>query len=213
MRSYVPFFIVALFVLAAPEAGAQTITGGAMAGVGFTSLPHAGEVLDQVVGSASTESSSKIGPLFGGFVRLPIADQWSLQPELQFIVKGVTLTEAATGGSAKASIRYLEFPVLMRYQTSIGEHSVHLLAGPTFAVKAGTSAHLDGPNQTVDENIDPAIRAMDVGLALGAGHDFGRYFIDARYTRGLRDVATAAFPHADTLHNRTFALTGGIYFR
>jgi hypothetical protein len=213
IRRCIPVLVIGLLTLAAADANAQSLTGGAKIGINFSSLPNAGEVIDQVVKQPSSESSSKIGAVFGGFVTVPMTDRWAFQPELQFVVKGVTLTEAAGGGAVGASIRYLEFPVLARYRASVGAHTVHLFTGPTFAVKAGTSAQLDAPNQTVDENIDGAIRTFDVGIAFAAAVDYQRYFFEARYTQGLRDVATESFPHADALHNRAFAVAAGIHLK
>jgi hypothetical protein len=213
MRFCVRALVIGLTAVVAADANAQSLTGGAKIGIGFNSLPNAGEVIDQVVKQPSSESSSKVGVLFGGFVTVPMTDRWAFQPELQFVVKGFHLTEAASGGTVTASIRYLEFPVLARYRTAIGAQTVHLFVGPTFAVKAGTSAQLDAPSQTVDENIDSAVRTFDAGIALGAAVDYQRYFLEARYTQGLRDVATESFPHADSLHNRAFAVAAGIHFR
>jgi hypothetical protein len=122
-------------------------------GIDFSSLPNAGEVIDQSVKLQSTETSSKVGAVLGGFVMFPITDRLAFQPELAFVMKGVKLNEGS-GGTVTASLRYLEFPMLIRYAVAVGTHTGYLLVGPTFGVKAGTSAQLDGPNQTIDENID-----------------------------------------------------------
>jgi hypothetical protein len=193
-------------------AHAQTLTSGVKGGIAFGSLPNAGEVIDPVVNEASSESSSKIGPTVGGFVTIPLLGRWFLQPELQFVVKGVTLQEAANGGSLNATLRYLEFPVLMRYAVPVCSYRTYVLAGPTFAVKAGTSAQLNAPTQTVAENIDPSIRSFDSGLAFGAGLDYGRYLFELRYTQGLTDIAAAGLPHTDALRNRAFTMVAGIQF-
>jgi len=89
----------------------------------------------------------------------------------------------------------------------------HVLVGPTFAVKAGTSAHLDGPGGTADFNIDPAIRTFDAGLAFAGGLEYRRYFFELRYTLGLTDVATDTYPHTDSVKNRSIAIAAGIRFK
>jgi outer membrane protein with beta-barrel domain len=209
MRTYVCAFVTVLIVLAATASHAQTIQAGVKVGIDFSSLPNAGEVIDQIVKLRSTETSSKAGLVLGGYVMFPVTDRLALQPEMAFAMKGVKLNEGSDG-SVTASLRYLEFPILLRYATTVDTHAVYLLAGPTFAVKASTSAQLDGPSQTVDENIDSAIRTFDAGIALGAGVNYGRYLFEARYTQGLTDVGAETFPHSDSLKNRVFTILAGV---
>jgi hypothetical protein len=213
MRIRVSMLGAALLVLSASMVQAQAITVGVKVGIDFSSLPNAGEVIDQVVKQTSTETSSKVGALFGGIVTVPFWNRLALQPELQFVTKGVKLNEAASGGTVTASLRYLEFPVLLRYGVPVGEHSGYVLFGPTFAVKAGTSAKLEGPSQTADIDIDSAIRTFDAGLAFAGGVDYQRYFFELRYTQGLNDVATDSFPHVDSVKNRNIAIVAGIRFK
>ena len=213
MKIRVSMLAISLFVLSAATIHAQTITTGVKLGIDFSSLPNAGEVIDQIVKQPSTETSSKVGALFGGFVTVPFWNQLSVQPELQFVMKGVNLNEAAGGGTVSARVRYLEFPVLLRYAVSVNDHTGYVMVGPTFGVKAGTSAELDGPNQTSVVNIDPAIRTFDGGLAFAGGLDYQRYFFELRFTQGLNDVAAESFPHSDSVKNRVFAIAAGIYFK
>ncbi len=212
MRAYVCVLVTVLIVLAANASQAQTIQAGVKGGIDFSSLPNAGEVIDQIVKLGSTETSSKVGAVLGGFVMFPITDRLAFQPELAFVMKGVKLNEGS-GGTITASLRYLEFPMLIRYAVAVGTHTGYLLVGPTFGVKAGTSAQLDGPNQTIDENIDAAIRTFDAGIAFGGGIDYGRYLFEARYTLGLIDIGTDTIPHPDALKNRAFAILAGVRFK
>ena len=212
MRIRVSMLATALCVLGAATVGAQTITTGVRVGIDFSSMPNAGEVIDQIVKQPSTETSSKVGALFGGFVTVPFWNRLSVQPELQFVMKGVNLNEAGGGGTVSARVRYLEFPVLLRYTVPVSDHNGYILVGPTFGVKAGTSAELDAPSQTSDVNIDSAIRTFDGGLAVAGGLEYDRYFFEVRFTQGLNDVAAASFPHADSVRNRVFAISAGIRF-
>jgi hypothetical protein len=215
MRSSVSSVIGLVIVLAGSTARAQTLTAGLKLGIDFSSLPKAGEVIDQIAGQQSSESSAKIGVLLGGFVTMPITDRWAFEPELQFVMKGVKLDESASGGGGTftASTRYLEFPLLIRYTITQGTYIGYVLAGPTFAVKAGTSATLERPDRTAEVDIDPAIRTFDGGIAVGGGVEYRRYFFELRYTQGLSDVAADEFPHPDSLRNRVFAFAAGVRFR
>ncbi len=209
----VSMLATAVLVLSAPLIHAQTITPGVRAGIDFSSLPNAGEIIDPIVRQPSTETSSKTGFLFGGFVTMPLVNRLAFEPELQFVMKGVKLNEASGGGTVTASVRYIEFPILVRYTVPVNDYTGYLLAGPTFGVKAGTSAHIDGPNQTADVDIDSAIRTFDGGLAIAGGVEFHRYFVELRYTHGLNDVASDTIPHTDPVKNRVVAITAGIRFK
>jgi hypothetical protein len=212
MRIRVSTLATALFVFSASMLQAQTITTGLKIGIDFSSLPNAGAVIDQIVKQPSTETSSKVGALFGGFVTVPFWNRLAVQPELQFVMKGAKLTEAG-GGTVTAGIRYLEFPVLLRYSVPVGERSGYVLVGPTFGVKAGSSAKLEGTSQTADVDIDSAIRTFDGGLAIAGGLDYRNYFVELRYTQGLNDIAADAFPHTESVKNRNIAISVGIRFK
>lgn len=209
MRNHVCVLLTVLIVLVANASYAQTVGAGVKAGIDFSSLPNAGEMIDQVVKQGSTESSSKVGAVLGGFVIFPIARHVAFQPELTFVMKGVKLSEAG-GGTLSATLRYLEFPILVRYGVAVGTHTAYFLVGPAFGVKAGTSAQFDGSNQTIEANIDSSIRSFDAGIAFGGGIEHGRYLVEGRYTQGLSDIGTDAFPHADALRNRVFAILVGV---
>ncbi len=67
--------MTAVIVLAASASQAQTVQAGAKIGIDFSSLPNAGEVIDQIVKVPSAETSAKVGATFGGFVTFPLMDQ------------------------------------------------------------------------------------------------------------------------------------------
>ncbi len=209
MKNCVSVCVTAAIVLAAGVSQAQTIQAGAKVGIDFSSLPNAGQVIDQIVKAPSTETSSKVGAAFGGYVTFPLTGKLAFQPELSFVVKGVKLSEAS-GGTVTASLRYLEFPMLLRYGLTVDNHTGYLLVGPAFGIKASTGAQLDAPSQSTDYNIDPAISTFDAGLAFAGGFEYRRYLFEARYTQGLTDVATDLYPHADSLKNRVFTILAGI---
>jgi hypothetical protein len=209
MKNCVCAGVTAVIVLAASVGHAQTVQAGVKVGIDFSSLPNAGQVIDQIVKIPSTETSSKTGVVLGGFVMFPIRDRLAFQPELTFVMKGVKLNEG-NGGTVTANLNYLEFPMLIRYAMAMDKHTGYVMAGPTFGVKASTSAKLDAPSQSTDFNIDPAIRTFDAGLAFAGGIEYNRYLFEARYTQGLTDVGTDVYPHADSVKNRVFTIQAGI---
>lgn len=201
----------ACLVTAGGVASAQTVTAGVKAGIVLSSVPHAGEVVDRISQVKSVDVRSKLGLTGGGFVRFAFNDRFSFQPELLFVMKGVKLDLGANAGTVMASVNYLEFPLLARYNAPLNDVIMgYILAGPAFSVKAGTSAELDRPDTNMELNIDPAFGSRDFGLAFGGGLERDRYLLEARYTFGLADIATSIFAHEDSLKNRAFSVMVGI---
>jgi hypothetical protein len=210
--------IGALSVCLPAVAGAQTFDAGVKVGLAVTGLPHAGEVIDQVAGAPSNESSSKIGLTGGGYVRFPLTEQFGFQPEALFVMRGVELYQAASNGTVSARINYLDVPLLVRFRTTstlttdppfVG----YVVAGPSFGIKISSSAKIDAPGNTKDLDIDSAVKSLDLGLVFGGGIEFRRYLIEGRFTAGLTDVASTTFTHADSLRNRTVSVLFGMKLR
>jgi hypothetical protein len=85
-----------------------------------------------------------------------------------------------------------------------------VFAGPSFGIKLSSSGKLEGPNGSLEENVDPAIKSLDVGLTFGLGIVRQQYLFEGRYTAGLTDVASSSYPHQDSLRNKTFLLLVGM---
>lgn len=201
----------ACWLAAGGAASAQTVTAGVKAGAVLSSLPHAGEVIDQISKKKSVDLSAKLGLTGGGFVNFTINDRFSFQPELLFVMKGVKLDLDASAGSIKAAINYLEFPLLARYTAPVsGPLNGYVVAGPAVSVKWSTSAKMELNGDSVDLDTDPAIGSRDLGLAFGGGLERDGYLLEARYTLGLIDVPTGIYKHDNSIRNRTFAVMVGM---
>ena len=197
------------------SAGAQMFNAGIKGGTAVTSVPLAGEVFDQVADETSRDSSSKVGITGGAYIGFPLANRLSFQPEVLFVMKGVKLSETA-GGTFSARMHYLDVPLLVRFLAPINSRTpVYLFGGPNFGIKLGSSATLQSsttlqaPGKSVVENINPALKTLDLGFAVGAGFERGRYLFEGRFTGGITDIANTSFPHPDALRNRTFSVMVG----
>jgi hypothetical protein len=213
MRTANRLFLVCVagWLLAVGSASAQTLTAGVKAGAILTSIPHAGDVLDQISEAESVDVRAKLGATGGGFVQFAFSDRFSFQPELLFVMKGVKLDLPEDVGTVTGAINYLEFPLLARYTRSLNDVlDGYILVGPTFSVKAGTSGKFEGSPASVDLNLDPAIGSRDFGLAVGGGLERSRFLLEARYTFGLMDIATEIYEHPDSLRNRAFSVMIGV---
>jgi outer membrane protein with beta-barrel domain len=213
-RAFGHLFIgAACWLAAATGASAQTITAGVKAGVVLSSMPNAGQVVDQVSDTQSIDVSAKFGVTGGGFVQFAFTDRFSFQPEMLFVMKGVKLDLVDNTGTATASINYLEFPLLARITAPISDQlRAYILVGPAFAVKWSTKAEVDlgGEHFDVNEDFDPAIGSRDFSMVVGGGLERDAYLIEARYTFGLIDVPTGIYVHDDSLRNRAFSVMVGL---
>jgi hypothetical protein len=154
-----------------------------------------------------------LGATGGGYIAFPLANRLAFQPEALFVMKGVKLNET-NGGSFSARLYYLDAPLLVRFLASLNPaRPVYLFGGPTFGIKLGSSATLDSPSQTLDVNINPALKTLDIGLTVGAGIEHGRFLFEARFTAGITDIAAASYPHPDALRNRTILMMAGVKLR
>jgi hypothetical protein len=108
-------------------------------------------------------------------------------------------------------IHYLDVPLLIRWRIPLGsDYSSNVFAGPSFGIKLGSSAKLEGPGGSLEENVDPALKSLDVGLTFGLGIVRQQYLFEGRFTAGLTDVATTTYPHPDSLRNKSFLLLVGM---
>jgi hypothetical protein len=208
--------VVGVLLVMAGSARAQVpAAAGVVGGIDFAAMPKAGQVFDEIIGNSSSDTSSKIGAAFGGFVEFKLSEPVSFAPGLMFVMKGVNLDESGDLGTVTARVNYLEFPLLVRIGAPMSAGRAYVFAGPNFGLKASTGGELKTSDTTVDlgEDIDPAIRSFEAGLIFGAGIERGVYLIEVRYTLGLTDVMTNIYPHANAVHNRVFTALAGLRFK
>ena len=207
--------VCAACLAVAASAAAQNVTAGVKAGFVLNSIPNAGQVIDQISLYDSVDVSAKTGLVGGGFVQFAFNENFSLQPEMMFVMKGVNLDLRDNVGTASARVNYLEFPIFMRFDRSINDTvRGFAMVGPAFGVKVGTGGTLNGSSGSVtgsrDFDIDPAIESNDFGLAFAGGLEWQKFVIEARYGLGLKDIATDIYAHDDSLPNRAFSIMVGL---
>jgi hypothetical protein len=179
-------------------------------GLAISSVPLGGEVFDQVVGQQSIESSSKLGVTGGAYVRFPLSNWFSFQPEALYVMKGVKLTEAAGGGTFSIRLHYLDAPLLLHLRIRPTQRMPgYIFGGANFGMKLGNSATLDGPGGASSVDVNPALKNLDLGVAFGGGIERGRYFVEGRFTAGGTDIGSPNFPHLHATRNRVFSVMFG----
>lgn len=154
---------------------------GALALFGAMSAQTFGLKAGMNVASVSNMSgtTSKISFYAGALMNAPIAQNFSIQPELLYNAKGVK----ESGGSATLNFDYLSVPVMFQYNAL---PNLYLEAGPEFSFLLSAKAKGDG--ESVD--IKDSVNSFDFGIGLGAGYFFTPQIgLTARYVAGMTDIA------------------------
>jgi hypothetical protein len=108
-------------------------------------------------------------------------------------------------------LNYLDIPLLIRWRLPLGtDFTSNVFTGPTFGTKLSSSGKIDGPNGSIEQNVDPALKSLDVGWTFGFGIVRERFLFEGRFTAGFTDVASTTYPHDDSLKNKTFLLLAGM---
>src|SRR5687767_13281425 len=160
------FFALTIIAFSAGGVFAQGISGGLKAGVNFSNQVYSG-------GGFSASADARTGFHVGGFLNLGFSETFSIQPELLYNSLGAKIADI------QFKTDYLSIPVMLKY-SPVAIFNIH--AGPQFGFLM--SAKLD------DEDAKEGMKAMDVGVGIGAGVDLPMGLgISARYVLGLSNIA------------------------
>ncbi|HET8861006.1 porin family protein [Marivirga sp.] len=145
------------------------------------------------------DENSKPGFAVGFYFRKNVGDFVSIQPEINYSLKGSQINYDGVLGNGKYrfNLSYIEIPVLANFH--VGE-SLYFSAGPYIATLiAAKTKHLDGDGSVngVKEYDRDDFNTFDYGVAAGVGFDFAGGTAGVRYNYGLVEVA----PERDALDN------------
>jgi hypothetical protein len=179
------------------------------------------------------ESDMKIGFHIGGSVLLGLSDNFGINADVLYSIKGAkqTVEQTETVGSVSVtlkgdetvSISYLEIPILARYTLESG---LYFNAGPYLGLRMGYKSEYDYTMTTTINGVststsesgssteDEGITSSDFGLKVGLGYklesglDFG-----LNYGMGFGNVLDSDAGGDDYyIRNSTIGLTIGYWF-
>ena len=191
---------------------------GVRFGPSFTTLTSV-ETLDPTAEAAAFEPTLN----FGGFFNFQLAGALSFQPELLFAVRGQRIRDlgappvlTASGVTKPAPadrvilVRYLEFPILLRLAKQMHENtSVYIIGGPAFAFRRNAVIR-EVADAGRHEEIETLVTGENLSYIAGGGLQHKRWLVDARLTRGMRNIATDPFPAA--VKASAFSVLMGVRF-
>lgn len=137
--------------------------------------------------------ASRTGFALGVGAQRQLARSLSFAPEALYVIKGTKDPES----DANIKFSYIELPLLFRYSFgSGGQASPFITAGPTVSFQLACDLNdEDDETLTCDDAFgeDESYDSMDYGIMFGAGVQFNRFGVSARYEMGLKDIDKADF--------------------
>jgi hypothetical protein len=190
-------------------AGAQDIEFGIKAGASLADLNDP----DDAFGDA--ESSTRNGFVAGAFVAFPLGDNFSLQPEALFAQKGAQFEFEDL--DSKLKLDYVEVPLLLKLRSGDDGFRPYVLAGPYVGFRMKAEAEVDaGEDGTSTTDLEDETKSTDYGAVAGVGLEIpagsGAFLIEARYTRGLTNIASDDVDNDDEVKNSVWSLLVGFRF-
>ncbi len=149
------------------------------------------------------DAKSKIGFNAGVFMNAPLAESFSIQPEVLYSQYGAKAE--SSNGNIKNEIKldYITVPVMFQYNAT---PALYLEAGPEFGfqVSAKNKLTVNGNSETQDIDNDNNNK-FNFGVGLGAGYYFTPNIgLTARYVAGFTDVVKDRPSGSDAVKNNVF---------
>ena len=166
---------------------------------------------------------------FGLVGQVGLTDNFSIQPELNYVQKGFRIQESKDltlynvpiplGVSAVTAIKYVDIPVLAKYKFRGQGASGYVFAGPSvgYALSGNIETHatviIDIKVGTTPINLDAVnYKRFEAGGVVGAGFEVpigkAKMFGEARYTHGFNQVYTVPVVGAQ-VKNQSFGVSAG----
>jgi hypothetical protein len=202
----------------APSAGPGRIQYGVRFGPSFTTLTSV-EPFDSTAATAAFEPTMN----FGGYALIDLMGPLSIQPEVLFAARGHRIRgkdaqpiTTSTGelklpdADRVVLVRYLEFPLLLRVsRRTHANTSMYAIGGPAFALRRNAVIR-EVADAGRHEDIDDLVSASNLSYIGGVGLQYRRWLVDARFTRGMRNIATG--PTTAAVKTGAFSVLMGARF-
>jgi hypothetical protein len=161
-----------------------------------------------------------VSTTFGGHVRLRLGPIY-FQPELLVITKGAQASQPSPAFLEEDQLRidYIDVPLLLAVPIRIGALEPYIAAGPTIMLESRCRSFVRREGLRTNLPCDPPPAgsnlfertAFDWGATVSGGLTYpllgGRVLVEARHTRGLRDIYKGE--GAAEVRNRTTAFLLG----
>ncbi|WP_343657918.1 porin family protein [Chryseobacterium sp.] len=153
----------------------------------------AGGNLSSFTGS---DSKSKVGFYAGVFVNVPIAETFSIQPEVVYSQQGAKAKDKYLFGAIpvkdiKQILGYINVPVMVQYNAT---PKFYLEAGPEFSFLINARAKENFLGESLSTDNKNLFNAFNFGVGLGLGYRFTPNLgVNARYIAGISKIVKDDF--------------------
>jgi hypothetical protein len=134
------------------------------------------------------ETKNRIGYHFGGFITLPITDNFSFQPELLYSARGTKATYDILNleGESTLKTNYIDIP--LQGVIHIGD-LIQIQGGPYLSFLTNTEFETAGDLGDGVEDLDnDNFKNTDFGLTVGATVNIGVLQVGGMYYYGLQEI-------------------------
>jgi hypothetical protein len=192
-----------LAMAAKPALAQDMISYGVKIGVNFGDVSESGSDEDE-----EGFKKKKIGAAIGGFVEVPVAPMFSIQPEFLYTQKGVKFEAEEFNFSATTSVDLIQVPVLGKVKFAGAAVRPFVVFGPAFGFVTRARQEVDDDGDVDEEDIKDDVESVEVSLIVGGGVQFGKASVEARYDHGVRNMVKDA-EEDEEAKTRTFSVLFG----
>jgi len=194
---------------------AQTTSFGARIGINSATINFSD---DESV--FEIEPDSRIGLNIAAILNVGITEEFSIQPELNFLQKGYKVETDFLGDEIenKITLNYLEVPILAKY--AFGSETIQgfVLGGPAVGYAISGKFKTEENGESNEEDVDfeeDGIKRLDFGFDLGGGlgivTESATIFVDIRYLFGIANIGDEDF-NDGSIRNRGLNIAVGALF-
>jgi hypothetical protein len=140
-------------------------------------------------GLANAKDEFKAGYLIGGWTRIGLLGNLSIQPELYYSKKNGA-TDFGPKGSESFSYHSWDIPLLAHLEVvDLKLVRLYGVGGPVASFRANEESNFSVASLESDYTQDP-FKSANWNFQLGAGVQVMRFTLDARYEWGLNDISS-----------------------
>lgn len=170
--------LVVWMVASTPALAQDSATIGVMAGFNVAGLGLDGS------GATGLDPGARIGALIGGFGLLPLASKLTLEVDVAWSRRRISLKDPGRRFDAADVWDWIEVPILLRYRFTAGTRGPYVTGGSGLSVL--TRAREEEGTRSLD--VADAVRRVDAPIIGSVGYTMGRFGVEARVDVGLRDL-------------------------
>jgi len=150
----------------------------------------AGLNLANLTGDDVEDAKFRPALLAGAYLGIGLTEKFKVQPEVLFVSAGSKTSgfDSSIGQNYDQSFKlsYVSIPVMFMYKIT---SFLNVQAGPQISILTSAKNVIEYDKAgKIDADIKDTLKSSDFGINVGAGLDFGKFNVSARYCIGLSNI-------------------------